>query len=166
MKKNNFIWILVVIVLIILIVWYFMPMKIAQPQINPSTNMGLNNSLGQTNTGQVKVSPVVQVSLSSTLGKYLVGSNGMTLYMYAKDTQNVSNCVGGCSLNWPPYSPAINEPLIPGDGITGKLSAITRADGSTQLTYKGIPLYFWINDKKVGDTTGQGIADAWSVVKP
>jgi predicted lipoprotein with Yx(FWY)xxD motif len=46
------------------------------------------------------------------------------------------------------------------------VSTITRADGSAQLTYKGMPLYFWKSDVKPGDTTGNGVGGVWSVVKP
>ena len=43
------------------------------------------------------------------------------------------------------------------DGLTGDLSVITRDDGSKQVAYKGLPLYFWQNDKAPGDVTGNGV---------
>jgi hypothetical protein len=44
-----------------------------------------------------------------------------------------------------------------GAGVTGQLGTLTRADGTTQVTYAGLPLYFWEGDKKPGDITGNGI---------
>jgi predicted lipoprotein with Yx(FWY)xxD motif len=85
--------------------------------------------------------------------------------MYTKDTGGTSSCYGACATNWPPYSLQTKEPLVAGEGVTGKLSTITRTDGTTQITYNGAPLYFWKNDTKPGDTTGQNIGNSWFVVK-
>ena len=120
-------------------------------------------SSSQTNTG---TPAVLAVANNSELGDYLVASNGMTLYRYANDTANVSNCSGTCAVNWPPYSPTTNESLIAGNGVTGTLNTITRGDGIIQLTYNNTPLYFWKNDQKTGDTTGQNVGSIWFVVKP
>ncbi len=104
---------------------------------------------------------------TSTLGTYLIGYNGMTLYRYAPDAANISNCSGGCATTWPPYTIASTSALANIQaGITGKVSSIVRADGTMQVTYKGQPLYFYIKDAKSGDTTGQNVGGVWFVVKP
>jgi predicted lipoprotein with Yx(FWY)xxD motif len=132
----------------------------------PDGAAGLNGAAGQTNTGQVDVPPVVTVATSSKLGDFLVAENGMTLYMYAKDATNTSNCKDQCAANWPPYAVSTTEPLVAGDGISGLLSTIVRDDGVTQLTYNGVPLYQFKNDKNPGEASGQGLNKVWSVVKP
>jgi hypothetical protein len=38
--------------------------------------------------------------------------------------------------------------------VTGQLGTITRSNGSLQLAYKDLPLYFLHNDAKPGDTFG------------
>jgi predicted lipoprotein with Yx(FWY)xxD motif len=43
---------------------------------------------------------------------------------------------------------------------------MTRPDGSKQITYNGIPLYYYVRDTKPGDTTGQGVGNLWKVVAP
>ena len=131
-----------------------------------STSAGVKGSAGQTNTGQVVVPPVLKIATSPTLGKYLIAENGMTLYHYTKDGNNVSNCMSGCISSWPPYIVNTKEPLVVGSDIKGMLTTITRVDGSAQLTYNGMPLYFWAGDKKVGDTNGQSIGSVWFVVTP
>ena len=109
---------------------------------------------------------VVVTKTDATNGTFLVaGSNQMTLYIYAKDTQGVSNCSGGCLARWPALSVWAGTSIAAGPGITGQVSTITRADGLTQVAYKGMPLYFWFKDVKVGDVTGASVAN-WALVKP
>jgi len=38
------------------------------------------------------------------------------------------------------------------------LTTTTRKDGSLEVTYNGHPLYFFISDRRAGDTTGQAIS--------
>jgi predicted lipoprotein with Yx(FWY)xxD motif len=44
-----------------------------------------------------------------------------------------------------------------------------RTDGKTEVTYNGHPLYYFVTDKKPGDTTGQGVSsfgELWYVLSP
>jgi len=108
----------------------------------------------------------VAVSGNDDLGGFLVGANGMTLYMFAQDEENTSNCTGQCATNWPPLLVQAGEVPVPGDGIDGNMGVTERDDGTFQVTYDGMPLYFWANDEAPGDTTGQGVNDVWFVVPP
>jgi predicted lipoprotein with Yx(FWY)xxD motif len=105
------------------------------------------------------------VSLSSTdeLGDFLVTADGMTLYTFTNDEAGVSNCTGECAENWPPFTVGATTKLAAGEGIEGELATIARDDESLQVTYNGLPLYFWKDDKAPGDTTGQGAGDKWFV---
>lgn len=96
---------------------------------------------------------------SGTPGKFLTGTNGMTLYIYKKDSPNASACTADCAANWPPFTVATDAGLTAGDGVTGKLTTFARADGSMQVAYNGAPLYFFVADQAAGDTTGQGLED-------
>jgi predicted lipoprotein with Yx(FWY)xxD motif len=49
--------------------------------------------------------------------------------------------------------------------VTGTFGTLTRADGSIQVTYNGLPLYGWQGDTKAGDVTGHGV-NGFSVAKP
>jgi predicted lipoprotein with Yx(FWY)xxD motif len=61
------------------------------------------------------------------------------------------------------YSDRITTPA----GVDTKgFSEFTRTDGKKQVTFKGWPLYYFAGDKASGDTNGQGIKEAWSVVNP
>ncbi|MBU6447507.1 hypothetical protein KGQ24_01535 [Patescibacteria group bacterium] len=90
----------------------------------------------------------------------------MTLYIYTPDKPGVSNCTGQCAIYWPPYTVSAAAGLTAATGISGKLGTITRADGTTQLTYNDKPLYFYAKDSKPGDTTGQNVGGIWFVLKP
>ena len=85
---------------------------------------------------------------------YLTDENGMTLYIYSKDTAGVSNCSGTCIANWPEFGPKTEPTSLPAN-----ITVITRSDKSLQYAWKGMPLYFYINDTKAGDVTGDGVGD-------
>ena len=53
-----------------------------------------------------------------------------------------------------------------GDGVPGTLSTFARPDGSMQVAYNGIPLYYFAKDTKAGDVTGQGVGGKWFVASP
>ncbi|MCA9935008.1 MAG: hypothetical protein H6662_19865 [Ardenticatenaceae bacterium] len=114
------------------------------------------------------VVPPYSVRLGKTdeLGDFLTGANGMTLYTFAMDEENTSNCYDQCAVNWPPLLVQAGEAPVAGFGVTGELG-VTQRDGETlQVTYNGMPLYYWINDEAPGDTTGQGVNDVWFVAAP
>ena len=97
-------------------------------------------------------------SASSSLGTFLTGPNGKTLYTLAGDSMNTSTCSGQCLSAWPALTVAAGQQPTAGSGVTGTLGTFSRSDGSLQVTYNGLPLYYWQGDTKPGDTTGQGVA--------
>jgi predicted lipoprotein with Yx(FWY)xxD motif len=109
---------------------------------------------------------VLKTATNTEVGAYLVSSTGMTLYTFANDKPGVSNCVDACATNWPPYVATDTAPFYVEAPVVGTVSSFARADGTAQLTYNGMPLYFWKNDMKPGDTTGQNFNKVWFVVKP
>jgi predicted lipoprotein with Yx(FWY)xxD motif len=110
--------------------------------------------------------PTVKTAMSSKLhAKVLVTSSGFTLYRYSKDGHNHSNCSGGCASFWPPLlAPKSGKPTL-ASGVAGTLATFKRSDGKRQVSYDGMPLYRFANDKKPGQVTGQGV-NGFSVVKP
>jgi predicted lipoprotein with Yx(FWY)xxD motif len=108
----------------------------------------------------------VTVATDAKLGKFLAGEGGKTLYIFKKDTANVSNCTAGCVQAWPPLTLDAGEQVKAGAGITGTLTTFARADGSMQVAYNGAPLYYYASDAKAGDVTGQGVGGVWFVATP
>ena len=94
-------------------------------------------------------------------------ATGLTLYIFTKDTKDSgkSVCTGGCLETWPALTVDAGETPTGGDGVTGTLGTITREDdGTLQVTYNGLPLYFFKNDQAPGDANG--IYEFWEVVTP
>ena len=83
----------------------------------------------------------------------LTNSKGFTLYWFALDTATKSNCNGSCAQFWLPVKGPITVPA----GVNGKVGTITRADGSTQATYDGHPLYTYKGDTSPGMNSGNGV---------
>ena len=115
---------------------------------------------GSAGAGTVTVTTVDAASF----GAILTGANGMTLYTYSGDSQGTSTCTGGCATAWPPLTVPAGQQPTAGTGVTGALSTLTRADGTTQVAHDGLPLYYWQGDAKPGDVTGDGV-NGFSVAK-
>jgi predicted lipoprotein with Yx(FWY)xxD motif len=109
------------------------------------------------------------VGVASTgLGDVLVDRQGRTLYLFARDSGTVSACTGACAVNWPPLLDQ-GTPLVGTGATPSGIGRTTRPDGLSQLTYNGHPLYTFVNDKKPGDTNGEGISafgGSWFAVSP
>lgn len=103
---------------------------------------------------------------SGPLGTFLVDNSGKTVYLFEADKNGTSACSGACATAWPPVT---GKPSA-GSGVTADhLGTITRADGSTQATYFGHPLYHFFKDTTAGDTKGQGLnafGAPWYVLDP
>lgn len=99
----------------------------------------------------------------SSLGKILVDDKGMTLYMFTKDADGVSACYDKCATAWPPLLTKNNATAGAG-AEASLLGTTTRKDGSMQVTYNKMPLYYYEKDKAPGDVTGQEVGDVWYVV--
>ncbi|CAD5106258.1 COG4315 family predicted lipoprotein [Zestomonas carbonaria] len=111
--------------------------------------------------GLLLVAPAVADDAPATVSNgMLVDQQGMTLYTYDKDGIDKSNCNGPCAANWPPLA------AIAGAQGDEDWTVITRDDGSLQWAYYGKPLYTFVQDKKPGDTTGEGKMDVWHIAKP
>jgi predicted lipoprotein with Yx(FWY)xxD motif len=92
----------------------------------------------------------------SGLGRILVDSKGITLYDFVKDKGTTSVCYGACAALWPPL--LTNGKPIAGPGVRASLLGTTkRKDGKLEVTYGGHPLYYFVTDRRPGQTTGQGV---------
>jgi predicted lipoprotein with Yx(FWY)xxD motif len=133
-------------------------------------NLGGNasNSVQQPTGDGSSPSQNLTLGLNSNakLGQYLIAYNGMTLYTFAKDKKGTTTCYSACATNWPPYIVTPGMQINLQAGIDGAFSTVTRTDGTMQLAYKGMPLYFYAKDAVSGDTKGEGVGKVWYVVKP
>jgi predicted lipoprotein with Yx(FWY)xxD motif len=101
---------------------------------------------------------------SSSLGTILVDAHGMTLYSLSAEQGGKFICsTTACTGIWHPLTVSAGESP---SGEVGSLGTVKRPDGTTQVTYKGMPLYTFAQDQKPGQTNGQGIKDVgtWGAV--
>lgn len=89
----------------------------------------------------------------------LTNVKGFTLYAFSPDTSTTSKCVGTCAQVWPPVPGPVTAA-----GVKGAFGTIRRADGATQATFDGHPLYTYVGDTAPGQTKGNGIKGLWSEV--
>ena len=106
----------------------------------------------------------VQVTADAKFGNILTDNNGRSLYFFSKDVAGATTCVDGCAVTWPVF---YKENPVIGAGLNASdFAVITRPDGSKQTSYKGWPLYYFMNDSKAGDTKGDNVANLWAIAKP
>src|SRR5690348_8097096 len=98
----------------------------------------------------------VAVASDAKLGQILVDGKGMTVYLFVADTGTQSTCYSSCAAIWPPVLTS-GAPQADSGAQASLLGTTTRTDGKVEVTYGGHPLYYFIKDKKPGDTTGQGV---------
>ena len=111
----------------------------------------------------------VGTGTSASLGTFLTGPNGFTLYTLSSDPMNGTSCTGSCATFWPPLIVASGGSVTGASGVTGTLATFSRPDGTTQVTYNGHALYYFKKDTAPGQTKGQGVVafgGTWLVVPP
>ncbi|WP_239540785.1 hypothetical protein [Spongiivirga citrea] len=106
----------------------------------------------------------VRLANNATFGSVMTNSEGFTLYFFAPDTKDESNCNGTCEGAWPAF---YAETLTLDNGLNASdFGEITRNDGSKQTTYKGWPMYLFSSDTAAGQINGDGSGGVWFVAKP
>jgi predicted lipoprotein with Yx(FWY)xxD motif len=125
-----------------------------------ATLAGLPSPAAAVRSPRGTVASAATVALRSTsLGRILVNGRGHTLYAFTKDGRNKDRCVTteGCTSAWPLLT--VKGKPHAGAGVKGsKLSTITVAGGSHQVTYAGHPLYTYVSDSGPGETSYVGVS--------
>jgi predicted lipoprotein with Yx(FWY)xxD motif len=109
-------------------------------------------------------SALVKTASNGKLGAtVLVDAQGMTLYHLSAEQNGKFICTSSeCLGVWHPLTVAAGS--TPSGAAS--LGTVKRPDGSEQATYKGMPLYSFVQDTAEGDVKGQGFKDVgtWSAV--
>jgi predicted lipoprotein with Yx(FWY)xxD motif len=107
------------------------------------------------------------VTADSQFGPVLFGPDERAIYYFDKETSSESECYGACAEAWPPVITE-GEPQA-GEGIeAGLLGTTERDDGSTQVTYAGRPLYYYVDDP-AGEVLCHNVEEfggLWLAVQP
>lgn len=117
--------------------------------------IALAGGKGSTNGTAAKGGTMVKIA-RTPLGRILVDRKGITLYDFVADKRTMSVCYGACAALWPPL--LTHGKPIAGPGVRASLlGTAKRSDGKLEVTYGGHPLYYFVSDRKPGQTTGQGV---------
>jgi predicted lipoprotein with Yx(FWY)xxD motif len=97
----------------------------------------------------------------SGAGNVLVDSSGKVLYTNDMDTASKVACTDQCLTEWVPLAaPAGGQPSSTDSAVQAKLGMLKRPDGSSQVTFGGLPLYTFVEDSP-GQATGNGFRDSF-----
>ena len=103
--------------------------------------------------------PLVELDVGAThaMGIYLSEVSGRALYaLSGADPASPVVCAGECLTQ---FEPVLGRAILGGAEkgvIASMVGTTTRADGTTQLTYNGRPLYRFRGDAWLSDTKGHG----------
>jgi len=105
---------------------------------------------------------------TSARGAILTDATGRALYLFEKDTSGKSACYGACVQGWPPLL-TTGTPMPAAGASISLLGTVKRTDGTVQVTYAGHPLYYFVQDTKPGEITGEGLqafGAGWDLISP
>jgi predicted lipoprotein with Yx(FWY)xxD motif len=118
--------------------------------------------------GHASTPAAVTVQQSQGLGKVIASSQGRTLYLFRADSGTKSACYGQCAKYWPPLL-TTGKPVAMSGVQASLLGTAKRKDGTLQVTYKGHPLYTFVEDTKAGMAKGEGskaFGASWYALAP
>jgi predicted lipoprotein with Yx(FWY)xxD motif len=83
--------------------------------------------------------------VDSEFGRILANRRGQAVYLFDRETTRRSECYGDCARAWPPV--LTKGRPVAGSGARAKLLGTTRRrGGKRQVTYRGHPLYYYVDD--------------------
>jgi len=129
---------------------------------------GCGGSTAGTSPTPAATGTTISVATNAKLGQILVDASGKTIYLFVADTGTSSTCYTSCAAIWPPVL-TTGAPQAGAGAQASLLGTTARTDGTTEVTYVGHPLYYFIQDKAAGDAKGQGIngfGGLWWVMSP
>jgi predicted lipoprotein with Yx(FWY)xxD motif len=97
---------------------------------------------------------VIVVHPGSRKPAIMADQHGFTLYAFSADQPRRSQCTKECARRWRPVVSSGGKPQA-GAGVNlPSIGSMLRDDGSFQVTFNDVPLYYFVDDKKPGDENG------------
>ena len=113
----------------------------ATPSKAPSTTEPPPTSSAEAPSGRVIK------TADSEFGPMLFDRSSQAIYLFAKEKTSKPECYGACAEAWPPVLTE-GSPQVRGDARSDLIGTTRRTDGTSQVTYKGHPLYFYAHEDK------------------
>lgn len=130
--------------------------------------LALTAALGGSPVAATSPRATVLTVRHTTLGNVVTSHNGLTLYLFERDSGTTSTCTGGCASVWTPLI-AHGQLKVLNGAKTTLLGTTKRSSGVKQVTYGGHPTYLFVGDKVPGSVTGQGLQSfggGWDAIAP
>ena len=128
----------------------------APPSTVPSTSGAASTSARPA----PRPTPHPAVSAGQTSAGRALVSGARTLYYNSLDTATSVQCTGDCTTQWPPV---LGIAKVGAGVAAADLGVVHLPDGSSQVTYRGHPLYRFIGDQTAGQVRGDGKSGIWHV---
>ena len=127
-------------------------------------------SAGSTTPAATKSAPSLTIGTYKTPedGTLITGADNRTLYVFKPDEKSTSGhdksstCNGSCAAVWPPVLSS-GTPAVSGQAKASLIGLTTRSDGTEQVTYNGLPLYYYTADAKAGQSVGNHLKDGFGL---
>lgn len=106
--------------------------------------------------------------MNSRYGRMLFDGKGRALYLFTRERTSRSRCYGDCAEAWPPFLTR-GKPRARSGVKSSLLGTTRRRDGRMQVTYRGQPLYYYVDDREPGQVLCQDVVEfggTWLVVSP
>jgi predicted lipoprotein with Yx(FWY)xxD motif len=142
-----------------------MPLYRFTPDKKPGdvNGQGVKNVWWVLTTAGQPLQPAMVNVAKTKLGDTLTDARGFTVYMFTKDKNGTSVCYGECEAKWPPLI-SQGKPKAGTGADATKLGTTKRKDGTEQVTYNKLPLYYFTPDKAAAEQKGQGVGTVWWLV--
>ena len=140
----------------------------AAPAASPAGASSPSAAASSPSAGASSSGGTVITTAKSSAGTFLTSGSGRAVYLWVKDTSDMSNCNGACAGAWPPVT-TTGTATASGGANASDIGTITRSDGTKQVTYDGHPLYYFSGDSGPGTASGQGsdgFGAKWWLVAP
>ncbi len=107
------------------------------------------------------------ITADSEFGPMLYDASGQPIYLFTAEPGDRPDCYDDCAEDWPPVL-TTGVPRGTADVRTELLGTTRRADGASQVTYAGHPLYYYAHEGKY-EVLCHDIEEyggTWLVVRP
>jgi predicted lipoprotein with Yx(FWY)xxD motif len=106
-------------------------------------------------------------AIDSQFGMIVGDARGQAVYLFDREESKASECYGDCARAWPPV--LTRGRPVAGKGVRKRLLGTTRRrNGRRQVTYRGRPLYYYVDDAP-GRVLCHNVLEfggLWLVVRP
>jgi predicted lipoprotein with Yx(FWY)xxD motif len=128
---------------------------------------GAGKGEGSAGGGGSDATGIEITTAGSQYGDVLFDADQRAIYYFDKESGPTSECYGDCAVAWPPVLTE-GDPQAAGAADAGLLGTTPRDDGTTQVTYDGHPLYYYVDDP-TGEVLCHNVEEfggLWLAVQP